>query len=111
MKVMTDIARSVAANTTTANILDGKAETYVTRNSRLAFYIVAAAVGIFATVLIGDSVVVEDQEISSTNRYPIRPDDLTAQGGAAAGDLILVKLRNSTGVAIVVNTVVDVQPV
>jgi len=111
MKVMTDIARSVAANASTANILDGKAEVYLTRNSALSFYIVAAAVGILATVLVGDTVVIDDQEISNLNRYPIRPDDLTARSGGAGGDLILVRLRNRTAGALVVNTVVDVQAV
>lgn len=111
MKVMTDVARSVSANASTANVLDGKAEVYLTRNSALAFYIVAAAVGIFATVLVGDSVVVDDQEVSGINRFPIRPDDLFARSGGAAGDLILVRLRNSTAGALLVNTVVDVQAV
>jgi len=85
MKVMTDVARSVAADSTTANILDGKAEQYLTRNSALAFYIVAAAAGILATVLVGDTVVIQDQEISSANRFPIRPDDLTGRAGGGRG--------------------------
>jgi len=108
MKVMTDVARSVAANSSTANILDGKAEVYLSRNSALSFYIVAAAAGILATILVGDTVVVDDQEISSTNRYPIRPDDLTARSGGASGDLVYVRLRNDTGGAVVCTTVVDV---
>lgn len=111
MKVMTDIARSVAANTRTANVLDGKAEVYLTRNSMLAFYIVAAAAGINATLIVGDTVVIDDQEISSANRFPIRPDDLTARSGGAGGDLVGLFLRNTTGGAIVVNSVVDVQGV
>jgi len=111
MKVMTDIARSVAANTRTDNVLDGKAEVYLTRNSALSFYIVAAAVGIRATVLVGDTVVIDDQEISDANHYPVRPDDLTARSGGAGGDLVGVFLRNTTVGAIVVNTVVDVQGV
>jgi len=111
MKVMTDVARSVGANAQTGNILDGKPEQYLTRNSAIAFYIVAAAAGIFATVLIGDSVVVEDQEVSSANRFPIRPDDLFARAGGAGGDLIFVRLRNSTGGAVVCTSVVDVQAV
>ena len=111
MKVMTDVARSVAANAQTANILDGKPEVYLTRNSGLAFYLVAAAAGILCTILVGDSVVVEDQEVSSANRYPIRPDDLFARSGGAGGDLIYVRLRNRTGAAVVCTTIVDVQGV
>ena len=108
---MTDVARSVAANAQTANILDGKPEQYLTGNSAIAFYIVAAAAGIFATVLVGDTVVVEDQEVSGINRFPIRPDDLFSRSGGAGGDLIYVRLRNSTGGAILCTTVVDVQGV
>jgi len=111
MKVMTDVARSVGANAQTGNILDGKPEQFLTRNSAIAIYIVAAAAGIFATVLIGDSVVVEDQEVSGANRFPIRPDDLFARSGGAGGDLVFVRLRNSTGGAVVCTTVVDVQGV
>lgn len=111
MKVMTDVARSVAANSSTVNILDGKPEVYLSRNSGLSFYIVAAAAGLFATILVGDSVVVDDQEVSSANRFPIRPDDLFAASGGAAGDLVYVRIRNSTGGAVVITTVVDVQAV
>jgi len=111
MKVMTSIGLSVAANASSENVLVGKPEVYLTRNSALAFYIVAAAVGIFATILVGDSVVVDDQEVSGVNRFPIRPDDLFARSGGAGGDLVLVRLRNSTGAGILVNTVVDVQAV
>jgi len=111
MKVMTDVARSVAANASTANILDGKPEVYLSRNSALSFYIAASAVGMFCTILVGDTVVVDDQEVSGINRYPIRPDDLYTRSGGAGGDLVYVRYRNSTGGALTVNTVVDVQPV
>jgi len=111
MKVMTDVGRSVGANAQTGNVLDGKPEQYLTRNSALAFYITAAAAGMFATILVGDTVVVEDQEVSGINRFPIRPDDLFARSGGAGGDLIFVRIRNSTAGAILVTTVVDVQGV
>lgn len=111
MKTMTDVARSVAANASTANILDGKPEVYLSKNSAVVFYISAAAAGILATILIGDSVVVDDQEVSSSNRYPIRPDDLFARSGGASGDLVYCRLRNRTAGAVVCTTVVDVQAV
>ncbi len=111
MKVMTDVARSVAANSQSGNILDGKPEQYLTGNSAISFYIVAAAAGILATILVGDTVVVEDQEVSSANRFPIRPDDLLARSGGAGGDLLYVRLRNRTAGAVVATSVVDVQRV
>lgn len=111
MKIMVDAARSVAANTTTANILDGKPEVYLSAASALRVLASAAAVGILATVLVGDTVVVQDQEISNTNRYPFLPDDFLAEMGGAPGDLVFISLRNRTAGAIIVNTVVQVERV
>jgi len=105
---MTNVATAVGANASTANILAGKAEVYLTANSALSFYIAASAVGILATILVGDSVVVDDQEVSGINRFPIRPDDLFARAGGAGGDLVFLRLRNRTAGALTCNSVVDV---
>jgi len=111
MKVMTSIGLDVLANTSSLNLLDGKAEVYLSRNSALAFYLTAEAAGLFATILVGDSVVVQDQEVSAANRFPIRPDDLLARSGGAAGDLVFVSIRNSTAGDLEANVVADVQAV
>jgi len=111
MKVMTSIGLDVSLNSSSLNLLDGKAEVYLSRNSALAFYLTAEAAGLFATVLVGDSVVVQDQEISAANRFPIRPDDLLARSGGASGDLVFVSVRNSTAGDLEANVVVDVQAV
>ncbi len=111
MKVMTVVAEAVAANASTGNILDGKPEVYLSRNSALSFFIAASAVGIMATILVGDTVIVDDQEVSGINRFPIRPDDLFARAGGAGGDLVYCRLRNRTAGALTCNVVVDVQPV
>jgi len=105
---MTVVAESLLANASSGNILAGKAEVYLTSNSALSFYIAASAVGILATILVGDSVVVDDQEVSGINRFPIRPDDLFARAGGAGGDLVFVRLRNRTGGTLTTNVVVDV---
>jgi len=109
MKIMVDGSRSVAANSTTANVLDGKPEVYLSSPSALTVLVSAAVVGLFVTVLVGDTVVVQDQEVSNTARYPFLPDDFLAEMGGAPGDLVFVSFRNSTGAAIVVTTVVQVQ--
>lgn len=108
MKIMTDLARSVAANASTANVLDGKPEVYLSRPSALSFYITADVVGLFVTILVGDSVVIQDQEVGNQNRYPVIPDDFLADSGGAPGDLLFIAFRNSTVGAIVVNTLVQV---
>lgn len=107
--VMTDV-QSVAANTTTANILAGKAMEFVQEPSVVSVGINASAVGLFATVVVGTEVVVDDQEVSSINRMPQFPEDVLAEGGAFAGDRITIRLRNSTGGAITGFTKINLTP-
>lgn len=109
MAFISDV-RSVAANATVANAFSGKTQEFLTQPSVLQFAIVASAVGMFATILIGDTVIVEDQEVSGANRYPTFPDDFLYQGAGLQGDRIVVKLRNSTGGAITVNSVAAISP-
>ncbi len=107
--VMTDV-QSVPANTTTANVLAGKASEFVSEPSVVTIGIAASAVGLHATVVIGTEVVVDDQEVSSINRMPQFPEDVLAEGGAFASDRITVRLRNSTAGAITGFTKINVTP-
>ena len=107
--VMTDVT-SVPANTTTGNILAGKAMEFVQEVSTVVIGICAAAVGLFATVVIGTEVVVDDQEVSAAAHMPTFPEDVLAEGGAFAGDRITVRLRNSTGAAIITQTKINISP-
>ncbi len=107
--VMTYVG-SVAANTTTANVLAGKAMEFVQEPSVITVGIAASAVGLMATVVVGTEVVVDDQEVSSINRMPQFPEDVLAEGGAFAGDRVTVRLRNSTGGAITGFVKINVTP-
>ncbi len=109
MGVMTD-RQSVAANASIPNVMSGKSQEFITEASRVRFSVVGAAIGLFCTCLVGDEVVVEDQEVSSANRSPLVPDDLLADAGGLPGDRVVVKLRNSTGAAIVGFSRVDIEP-
>ncbi len=109
MSLLTD-RRSVAANTTEPNVLSGKAQEFVQEPSIIRLFCTGSAVGLFYTFLCGTEVVLEDQEVSAANRFPIVPDDYVAECGALPGDRIVVKVRNSTGAAITAFTRVEVNP-
>ena len=111
MPVMSDIQRSLVANTTTDNVLAGKQAEFLNQPSAITFLIAAAAKGVLATVLIGDLVLVEQQEVSRRNAYPIAPDDVLANGFGNAGERVIVRLNNTTGAAILCDTVVQVEAV
>lgn len=108
MGYMADQARSVAANTVTANIVAGKAHEYLSRRALLRIAPVASAAGINITISVGDRIVVNDEAVSSANRWPIDPDDFVFKIPGAAGQKVDVRLRNTTGGALTVNTVIDI---
>jgi len=110
MVTMTDV-RSTAANTQNDNVIAGKVHEFVTRPSVLRVSGAASAVGMRMTVLAGGRSLCQDQEVSAANRFPILPDDLVTEGGAAPGDRIVVSTRNTTVGAITCSVKVDVIPV
>lgn len=107
--VMTDVV-SVAANATSTNRLAGKIAEFLAEASIVRLFVAAAAVGIFCTLMVGDSVLVDDQEVSGANRFPLKPDDLVDEGAGFANDRLLLRFRNSTGAAIVVNSRLEIEP-
>ena len=107
--VMTDY-ESVAANTTTGNILAGKNKEFLEEASILQIGVCAAAIGLRCTVVVGTEVIVDDQEVSAANHMPIFPDDILAEGGGFAGDRVTVRLRNTTAAPIVAWTKINLQP-
>jgi len=107
--VMTDV-QSLAANSTSANVLAGKLAEFLAERSVVRLLAAAAAVGVFASLLIGDSVLVDDQEISGVNRFPIKPDDLVDEGAGFEGDRLILRFRNNTGAAIIVKSRVEIEP-
>jgi len=110
MAVMTD-TQSIAANTTIANVIAGKTHEFVTEPSIVTLSATGSAVGLYATLIVGDEIVIEDQAIPLTNRFPVVPDDTLGQGGGLPSDRIVVKMRNSTGGALTSWVRVDVEPV
>ncbi len=107
--VMTD-TQSVAANTTTTNVLAGKAAEFIKEPSVVTLSATGSAVGLYITFIVGEEIIIEDQAIPLTNRFPVVPDDTLAQGGGFPGDRVIVKVRNSTGGALTSWVRVDVEP-
>lgn len=110
MARMTDI-QAIGANAQVDNVLSGKQAEFLAEDSVIRLLAVAAAAGIRTTFMVGGEAIVQDQEISGVNRFPTFPDDVVAEGAGFGGDRILVSMRNTTGAAIAVTTIVDVEPV
>lgn len=109
MAIMTD-TQSIGANTTIPNVLSGKSAEFVKEPSVITFSATGSAVGLKMTAIVGEEVIIDDQDIPLTNRFPVLPDDSLAQGGGFVGDRIVVRMRNSTGGALTSWVRVDVEP-
>lgn len=109
MGYMSDV-QTVAANTSTDNILAGKQHEFATRPCFARIAIVAAAVGLNATIVSGDVAIVNDEEMSSANRHPVDPDDYAFRIPMAPGERLQIYLRNTTGAGILTKTVVQIDP-
>jgi hypothetical protein len=111
MPVMTD-RRSVAANTTVDNVLTGKIDEFLREPSIVRLYAAAEAVGVNVSVIVGNEVALDDQEITSraAGVSIVVPDDFIAEAAGLAGDRMILRLRNTTGAAIIVRTRIETLP-
>jgi len=109
MPVMTYIA-SVAANTTVANAMSGKSHEFLTEPSVVTIGVAGSAVGLMTSLIVGDEVTIDDQEVPVGTTLPAFPDQVLAQAGGLQGERVVVKLRNSTGGAITAYVKVLVEP-
>lgn len=101
---------SVPLNGTTDNILAGSAFEFARTNALVSMGVSAEATGTFVTFNSGADVVAEEFEPAILTRYPVIPDEMYFSDVAAAGDRLVIRVRNTTGAAIVVRVVAQVTP-
>lgn len=102
--------QSVAANSQVQNVFSAALHYRLRVPSRVRLYATAAAVGLNISLNIGDETFLDDQEVSAQNRMPLVPDDFVVEAAGFPGDEIVIKLRNTTGAAIIAFSRVDVDP-
>ena len=66
--------------------------------------------GLNASLIIGGTLFLDNQEVNAQNRMPLIPDDVLSQGAGFKGDRVIVRLRNTTAGAITGFTRVDIDP-
>ena len=98
---------SIAANAVNENILSGSAFEFARTNSLMVAGVTAAATGIFVTIQTGADIVLEESPAKISAAFPVIPDEFYYADAAAAGDRIVIRVRNSTGGAIVVKSIVQ----
>jgi hypothetical protein len=101
---------SVAAGAVNENILSGSAFEFARQNSLVSIGVNQAATGCFATINSGADVVAEEFSPPIATIYPVIPDGMYFSDVAAAGDRLVIRVRNPTGGAVVIRVVCQVTP-
>lgn len=91
---------AIPANATTLNLLAGLSYEFLGQAAHIVLAACASATGINCTFLVANGItVVDDQPISTANRFPIIPDDILFEDDVPPGRLLL-RFRNTTGAAV-----------
>lgn len=101
---------SIPLNGIVENVLSGSAFEFARSNSLVSVGVTAAATGLFVTFNSGADVVAEEFEPPIATVYPIIPDNMYFSDVAAQGDRLVVRVRNTTGAAIILRTICQVSP-
>lgn len=102
---------TVGANATVDNVISGSIYEFLPWNAALGIGNVASATGLQVTINSGSDTILEEAPPSIANRFPIIPDDIDIQDVAAAGERLVIKVRNTTAGALTLFTLVQMTPV
>lgn len=108
---MPSIIRSVAvaAASTNDNAISGSAFEYMRGPGIVSAAIVTTASGCFITINSGPDIVLEESPCPVSAAWPLIPDSFYFNWGAAAGDRLVLRLRNTTAGSLTFIVVVNVQ--
>jgi len=105
---------SVAANSTSANVLAGSPFEFVSQPSIIKMAVTqagAAASDITSNFQIGGESLMQAGNISDRDAFPTFLDDLLVEAGAQAGERLFLTFSNTTVGALVVQFLLDVMPI
>lgn len=102
---------SVPANGFVDNALSGSAFEFAKGPAIVAQGITAQATGILATIQAGGvSIMEESPVLVKAGVFPSLEDEMYYQYGVIGGDRLVMRLRNTTGAAIIVRHLTQIQP-
>ena len=93
------------------NILEGKFGRVLQENSKVSVAMTAELAAGFATVLVGNEVLIDGQELPDTDAFPRNPEDIVAQTVGAVGDEVIIRIRNGNALANRFRSAVFIEPI
>lgn len=102
------VETTIAAGAVNQNLLQGSAFEFLRRNALVSMGLTAAATGTFATIQSGADIVVEEFAPAVLTRFPVIPDEMYYSDVGAAGDRLVIRVRNPTGGGVVHRALVQI---
>lgn len=99
---------SVAANATNDNFISGSAFEIAVRPVLVSIGFTAAATGLVLTITSGSDLILEEAPAAIKTTYPIIPDEFFFSDVMMPGERLVIRVRNTTGGALVGRVVVQV---
>ena len=99
---------SVPANGAVENALSGSAFEFLRANAVVSMGVTAAATGVVVNIQSGADVILEETEVFIKTNFPIIPDEMYYNDVGVQGDRLVVRLRNTTGAAIIARVIVQI---
>jgi hypothetical protein len=105
------VEASLAAGVVNNNIYSGSAFEFSRGRNVVSIGIVQSVTGMFCTLQAGSDIIVEEFSLPIKTTYPIIPDEMYFTDVMENGDRLVGRVRNPTGGAIIVRSVVQMQQV
>jgi len=103
--------RTVAIAGVVDNILSGKFSEFLQEDSKISVAVTSEVDSLFASVIVGNELLIDGQEVSDTNASPRNPEDVLVQGFGSKGDRVIVKLRNGNAATNDTRSAIFIEPV
>ncbi len=102
---------SIAANAVDNNILSGSSFEFLRSNAVVSVGLAGSASGLVANIQSGSDIVLEESPILVKTTMPSIPDDMYYNDVGVQGDRLVVRIRNTTGGALTIRAVVQIQAI
>jgi len=103
--------RTVGIGATVDNVLTGKFSEFLQEDSKVSVGITSEVDSLFGSVIIGNELLIDGQEVNATNAAVRNPEDVLVQGFGQKGDRVIVKLRNGNLATNDTRTNIFIEPV
>jgi hypothetical protein len=101
------VESTIAATSTTANVLSGSQFATVSSPTICSLGMTAAATGILASMQVGGRVIVEPSPPPVSSVMPLIPDNFFYTFGALTAETLVLRVQNTTAAGIVFRAVVQ----